>query len=120
VGVRGAADAFASKANAIAMLGKTRARNKPVNPLVCMAVVCCTADHFVGSKLVNLWSLPMNKFLSVLMVAALASVSFGAMAGSHGGAMKDDKKMEECKKMDPAKADEKMKAECKKMMEAKK
>ncbi len=62
----------------------------------------------------------MNKFLSVLIAAALASVSFGAIAGSHGGAMKDDaKKMEECKKMDPAKADEKMKAECKKLMEKK-
>jgi hypothetical protein len=68
----------------------------------------------------NYWSLPMRKFLSVLMAASLATVSFGAMAGSHGGAMKDDKKLEECKKMDPAKADEKMKAECKKMMEPKK
>jgi len=62
----------------------------------------------------------MNKLLSVLVAATLASVSFGAIAGSHGGAMPDDKKkMEECKKMDPAKADEKMKAECKKLMEKK-
>jgi hypothetical protein len=32
--------------------------------------------------------------------------------------MKDDKKMEECKKMDAAKADAKMKEECKKLMDA--
>ncbi len=61
----------------------------------------------------------MSKLLSVLIVATFATVSFSSIAGSHGGAMKDDKKMEECKKMDPAKADDKMKAECKKMMEKK-
>ena len=61
----------------------------------------------------------MSKLLSVLIAATVATVSFSSIAGSHGGAMKDDKKMEECKKMDPAKADDKMKAECKKMMEKK-
>jgi hypothetical protein len=61
----------------------------------------------------------MSKFLSVVIAATFATVSFSSIAGSHGGAMKDDKKMEECKKMDPAKADDKMKAECKKMMEKK-
>jgi hypothetical protein len=61
----------------------------------------------------------MSKLLSVLIAATFATVSFSSIAGSHGGAMKDDKKMEECKKMDPAKADDKMKAECKKMMEKK-
>ena len=60
----------------------------------------------------------MSKLLSVLIAATFATVSFSSIAGSHGGAMKDDKKMEECKKMDP-KADAKMKAECKKMMEKK-
>lgn len=61
----------------------------------------------------------MRKLLSVLIAASFATVSFSSIAGSHGGAMKDDKKMEECKKMDPMKADDKMKAECKKMMEKK-
>lgn len=61
----------------------------------------------------------MSKLLSVLIAATFATVSFSSIAGSHGGAMKDDKKMEECKKLDPAKADDKMKAECKKMMEKK-
>ena len=61
----------------------------------------------------------MSKLLSVLIAATFATVSFSSIAGSHGGAMKDDKKMEECKKMDPDKADDKMKAECKKMMEKK-
>ena len=61
----------------------------------------------------------MSKLLSVLIAATFATVSVSSIAGSHGGAMKDDKKMEECKKMDPAKADDKMKAECKKMMEKK-
>lgn len=61
----------------------------------------------------------MRKLLSVLIAATFATVSFGSIAGSHGGAMKDDKKMEECKKMDASKADDKMKAECKKMMEKK-
>jgi hypothetical protein len=61
----------------------------------------------------------MSKLLSVLIAATFATVSFSSFAGAHGGAPKDDKKMEECKKMDPAKADDKMKAECKKMMEKK-
>lgn len=61
----------------------------------------------------------MNKVLSVVIAATFASVSFSALAASHGGAM-DDKKMEECKKMDEKKADDKMKAECKKLMEKKK
>jgi hypothetical protein len=61
----------------------------------------------------------MSKLLSVFIAATFATVSFSSIAGSHGGAMKDDKKMEECKKLDPAKADDKMKAECKKMMEKK-
>lgn len=63
----------------------------------------------------------MMKLLSGLMLAAFATVSF---AGSHGGAMKDPKAMEEkmaaCKKMDPKTADPKMVEECKKLMEAKK
>jgi hypothetical protein len=62
----------------------------------------------------------MKKIVSGLMVMAFAGVSFAA---SHGGAMKDDKKMEEmkaaCMKADP-KMDDKMKAECKKIMEMKK
>lgn len=62
----------------------------------------------------------MSKLLSVLIAATFATVSFSSLAASHGGAMKDDKKMEECKKMDEKKADEKMKAECKKMMSEKK
>ena len=41
----------------------------------------------------------MSKLLSVLIAATFATVSFSSIAGSHGGAMKDDKKMEECKKM---------------------
>ena len=61
----------------------------------------------------------MKKILTGLMVLAFAGVSFAA---SHGGAMKDDKKMEEmkaaCKKADP-KMDDKMKAECKKLEEKK-
>jgi hypothetical protein len=62
----------------------------------------------------------MSKLLSVLIAAAFATVSFNSFAAAHGGAMKDDKKMmEDCKKMDPAKADDKMKAECKKLMEKK-
>lgn len=61
----------------------------------------------------------MRKLLSVLIAATFATVSFTSIAASHGGAMKDDKKMEECKKMDASKADDKMKAECKKMMEKK-
>jgi hypothetical protein len=62
----------------------------------------------------------MSKLLSVLIAATFATVSFSSIAGSHGGAMKDDEKIEACKKMDPAKADDKMKAECKKLMEPKK
>ncbi|WP_395055280.1 hypothetical protein [Polaromonas sp.] len=61
----------------------------------------------------------MRKLFSVLIAATFATVSFTSIAASHGGAMKDDKKMEECKKMDASKADDKMKAECKKMMEKK-
>jgi hypothetical protein len=61
----------------------------------------------------------MNKLLSVVIAATFATLSFSTFAASHGGAM-DDKKMEECKKMDEKKADDKMKAECKKMMEKKK
>jgi hypothetical protein len=62
----------------------------------------------------------MNRMLFVVAATVLATVSVGASAMSHGGAMSDkDKaeKMEACKKMDPMKADEKMKAECKKLEE---
>lgn len=63
----------------------------------------------------------MKKLLSMLIAATFATVSVGAFAAAHGGAPKDaDKKMEDCKKMDPKKADDKMKAECKKMMDDKK
>ena len=68
----------------------------------------------------------MKKLLSILIAASFATVSVGAFAAAHGGAMKDGdmKKMEEkmaaCKKMDAKTADDKMKAECKKMMEEKK
>ena len=65
----------------------------------------------------------MNKLLSSLAIAALATASVSAFAGSHGGAMSDKDKaamMEKCAKMDAAKADDKMKADCKKMMEMKK
>lgn len=68
----------------------------------------------------------MKKLLSMLIAASFATVSVGAFAAAHGGAMKDAdaKKMEEkmaaCKKMDAKTADDKMKAECKKMMEEKK
>ena len=61
----------------------------------------------------------MRKIPVMLMAFAFATASVGAFAGAHGGAM-DEKKMEECKKMDPAKADEKMKAECAKLMAPKK
>ena len=57
----------------------------------------------------------MKKLVSVLMAAFLASVSVGAMAASHGGAMKDM----DCK-MDEKKMDDKTKAACKKMMDEKK
>lgn len=62
----------------------------------------------------------MKKLLSALVVACLATVSVGAFAAAHGGAMSDKDKAEKmaaCKKMDPMKADDKMKAECKKMEE---
>ena len=59
----------------------------------------------------------MNKFLTILMAASFASVSFGALAASHGGAMKDDHKVD-CK-MDPKKMDDKTKAACMKMEEKK-
>ena len=47
----------------------------------------------------------MSKLLSLLIAAAFATVSVGSFAASHGGAMKDDKKMEE--KKDEMKKDEK-------------
>lgn len=62
----------------------------------------------------------MNKILSAIALATLATVSAGAFAAAHGGAMTDKEKadkMAACKAMDPAKADDKMKAECKKMEE---
>ena len=52
----------------------------------------------------------MQKLLSIVIAAMFASVSFTAVAASHAGAAKDDKKME--KKAD-AKKDEK-KADAKK------
>ncbi|WP_293661358.1 hypothetical protein [Rhodoferax sp. OV413] len=64
----------------------------------------------------------MNKILSSLVVATLATASFAAFAGGHGGAMSDKEKAEmaeKCAKMD-AKADDKMKADCKKFSEMKK
>jgi anaerobic C4-dicarboxylate transporter len=85
-----------------------------------MGVVCCSATYVGGGLINNIWSLSMRKLLTVLIAATFASMSLSAIAASHGGAMKDDKKMEECKKMDPAKADDKMKEECKKMMDMKK
>lgn len=60
----------------------------------------------------------MTKLLPAVLVAALALGAASVFAGAHGGAMKDDKRMEECKKMDAAKADAKMKEECKKLMDA--
>lgn len=59
----------------------------------------------------------MNKLLSILVATTFATMSFSALAGAHGGAMKE--KEEACKKMDPKTADDKMKAECKAMMEKK-
>ena len=62
----------------------------------------------------------MNKLLSAIFVASFATVSAGAFAAAHGGAMTDKEKadkMAACKAMDPAKADDKMKAECKKLEE---
>lgn len=46
----------------------------------------------------------MSKLLSVLIAAAFATVSVGSFAASHGGAAKDDKKME---KKEEVKKDEK-------------
>ncbi len=57
----------------------------------------------------------MKKLVLILTAAFLASVSVGAMAASHGGAMKDM----DCK-MDAKKMDDKTKAACKKMMDEKK
>lgn len=57
----------------------------------------------------------MKKLVLILTAAFLASVSAGAMAASHGGAMKDM----DCK-MDEKKMDDKTKAACKKMMDEKK
>ena len=42
----------------------------------------------------------MQKLLSIVIVAMFASVSFSAVAASHAGAMKDDKKMDKMDKMD--------------------
>ncbi len=61
----------------------------------------------------------MRNFISALIASSFAFASFGALAGSHGGAMTDAQKMEACKKMDESKADDKMKAECKKLKEKK-
>ena len=76
----------------------------------------------------------MSKLLSVLIAAVFAAASFGAIAASHGGAMKDDMKMDDkmkamCKGMDAMKMDDKkmtemkmddkMKAACKSMAEKK-
>jgi hypothetical protein len=41
----------------------------------------------------------MSKLLSVLIAAAFATVSVGSFAASHGGAAKDDKKMEKKEEM---------------------
>lgn len=60
----------------------------------------------------------MKKLLSILIAAGFAMVSVNAMAAAHGGAAKDEKKMD-CK-MDEKKMDDKQKAECKKMAEEKK
>ncbi len=48
----------------------------------------------------------MQKLLSIVIAAMFASVSFTAVAASHAGAQKDDKKME--KKGDMKKDDKKM------------
>jgi len=57
----------------------------------------------------------MTKVISLFLASMLIASS--AIAGSHGGAMKeeDKKKMEECKKANPAKMDAKMKADCEKL-----
>nr|MDP2190491.1 hypothetical protein [Rhodoferax sp.] len=76
----------------------------------------------------------MSKLLSVLIAAVFATASFGAIAASHGGAMKDGMKMDDkmtaaCKAMDAKKMDDKkmtemkmddkMKAMCKTVAEKK-
>jgi hypothetical protein len=50
----------------------------------------------------------MQKLLSIVIAAMFASVSFTAVAASHAGAAKDDKKME--KKADVKKDDKKAEA----------
>ena len=59
--------------------------------------------------------LSLKKPISILMAAFLASVSVGAMAAAHGGAMKDIN----CK-MDEKKLVAKTKAACNKMTDEKK
>ncbi len=54
----------------------------------------------------------MKKLVMILTAAFLATLTAGAMAASHGGAMKDM----DCK-MDEKKMDEKTKMACKKMMD---
>ena len=49
----------------------------------------------------------MSKLLSLLVAAAFATASVGSFAASHGGAMKDDKKMEEKKPADAKATDAK-------------
>jgi len=58
----------------------------------------------------NFQGVYMSKLLTVLIAAAFATVSVGSIAASHGGAAKDDKKMEKKEEM---KKDEK-KTEAKK------
>jgi hypothetical protein len=60
----------------------------------------------------------MTKLLTAALAVAFSLGAAQVFAGAHGGAMKDDAKMEACKKMDAAKADAKMKEECKKLMDA--
>ena len=60
----------------------------------------------------------MTKLLTAVLAAAFSLGAAQALAGAHGGAMKDDAKMEACKKMDAANADAKMKEDCKKLMDA--
>jgi hypothetical protein len=62
----------------------------------------------------------MRKLLTAIVVAMFATVSASAFAASHGGAMKDDKKMDKMGKMDKMdKMEKKAKGE-KKKKEAKK
>jgi anaerobic C4-dicarboxylate transporter len=49
----------------------------------------------------------MSKLLSILIAAAFATVSAGSIAASHGGAMKDDKKVEKKEEAKDAKAADK-------------